>query len=111
MIDKNELTDFLVRVKQNSYTAGEKAKKIKMQDGAAEITHAEKNWKYKDRYYGGEPFCGGEVVSEDGTAVWVMNFYVGVREIPRSVSGSCPAMNGLFSKKRLRMVKSLFINV
>jgi hypothetical protein len=80
IINKNELANFLVWAKKNSYAAGDKAIKVKLQDGATEIMHVEKNWKYKDRYYGGEPFCGGEVVFYNNEAVWAMNFYGRVAE-------------------------------
>jgi len=83
MIGKNELAEFLVRAKKNSYSAGDKARKVALQDGATEITHEEENWKYKDRFYGSEPFCGGEVVFYTNEAVWAMNFYGRVAEDKR----------------------------
>jgi hypothetical protein len=102
MISKSELAEFLVRAKKNSYSAGDKARKVKLQDGATEITHEEENWKYKDRYYGGEPFCGGEVVFYTNVAVWAMNFYGRVTEDCRDQMGPIYS----FLQKSLAMVES-----
>jgi hypothetical protein len=87
MMNNIKLADFLLTAKKNSYAAGDKAVKIKLPDGATEITHERERWKYRDRYYGGEPFCGEEVVFYDHEAVWAMNFYGRVSEDGRSRMG------------------------
>ncbi len=80
MINKIKLAVFLVTAKKNSYAAGEKAIKSKQPDGATEITLEQEHWKYRDRYYGGEPYCGEEVIFYKQQAVWAMNYYGKVAE-------------------------------
>jgi hypothetical protein len=31
--------------------------------------------RYRDRYYGWDPFAGEEVVTKDGKVIWLMNYY------------------------------------
>jgi len=68
------LNNFLVKAKINTYAAdGEAGEKI-YKDGCQELVFEDNNFKYRDRYYGFNPFIGEEVVQQDGKAVWVMNY-------------------------------------
>lgn len=71
-----ELSEFLVESKTlHSYASLDQIHKEIMQDGGTELLFTNKNKTYRDRYYGGEPFIGEEVVFVDNKAVWSMNFY------------------------------------
>ena len=37
--------------------------------------YEEGDWKYRDRYFGFNPFIGEEIVWRSGTIVWGMNYY------------------------------------
>ena len=68
-----DLADFLVEAKRLTYGSGAEPKRL--EDGSKEylVTHDE--YTYRDRYFGGNPFIGEEVVFRDGKPVWSMNYY------------------------------------
>ena len=68
------LAQFLVKAKKKTYASeGEGGEKIK-EDGCKELMFEKDNFKYRDRYYGVNPFIGEEVVFRNDKAVWVMNY-------------------------------------
>ena len=73
-MDKMQLTGFINRAKHNSYAVINDIPKTRMPDGGTELTYREETFSYRDRYYGGEPFIGEEVVISDDTVIWGMNF-------------------------------------
>lgn len=73
-----ELSEFLIKAKNKTYASnGESSEKI-LQDGCKKLEYKEENLYYRDRYYGFNPFIGGEVVFDNGEFVWGMNYYGGV---------------------------------
>lgn len=73
-----ELSEFLVKAKINTYaSSGEGGERI-LEDGSKELSYEINEWKYRDRYFGFNPFIGEEVVWKNGKAVWGMNYYGGV---------------------------------
>ncbi len=69
------LSKFLIKAKINTYASnGEGGEKI-LPDGSKELEFEEGDFKYKDRYFGFNPFVGEEVVFENGNIVWGMNYY------------------------------------
>ncbi|RJQ15584.1 XRE family transcriptional regulator [Candidatus Woesearchaeota archaeon] len=68
-----ELQQFLVKAKKATYAAH--AKENKLADGCKELTYEEAEWKYRDRYFGANPFSGQEVVWKNNKLVWTMNYY------------------------------------
>lgn len=68
-----ELKEFLVRAKKNTYASG--AKEIILPDSGKEIIYEEDNFKYRDRYYGFNPFSGQELVLKNNEHEWSMNYY------------------------------------
>jgi len=46
-----------------------------LEDGAKELTFKEDGFRYRDRYYGFNPFVGQEIVWKDNKIVWSMNYY------------------------------------
>jgi len=72
-INLKELSKFLVEAKRNTYAGGRKAKRLA--DGSKELIFKKGNLKYKDRYFGSNPFIGEEIVWYNGKAIWGMNYY------------------------------------
>lgn len=69
------LVQFLVKAKINTYaTEGEGGERV-LDDGCRELIYEEAGFKYRDRYYGFDPFVGEEVVFENDKAIWGMNYY------------------------------------
>jgi len=66
--------DFLARAKTATYAAGSGAAKQKLEDGATLMSLSEDGLLYRDRYYGGEPYIGEELLFAEGLSVWGMNY-------------------------------------
>lgn len=70
-----ELSEFLVRAKINTYASSGEGGERRLEDGSKELVYEEDDWKYRDRYFGFNPFVGEEVVWKNGKAIWAMNYY------------------------------------
>lgn len=69
------LIDFIIKAKQNTYAkSGEVEEKV-LADGSKELVFKEKQFVYRDRYFGFNPFAGQEVVFQNKQAIWAMNYY------------------------------------
>jgi hypothetical protein len=73
IMDKLILADFLVTARMNCYAIIDDISKITLPDGGTELIYNEGELLYRDRYYGGEPFIGEEVVMYKGNVIWGMN--------------------------------------
>lgn len=74
-MDQEILEEFLVKAKVNTYaSSGEGGERI-LEDGSKELTYEEGDFKYRDRYFGYNPFIGEEIVWKDGKMIWAMNYY------------------------------------
>ena len=74
-MNKKILATFLVKAKFNTYaTKGETKEKINL-NGEKELTFKENNLKYKDKYFGYNPFIGEEIVWKNDDIIWGMNYY------------------------------------
>jgi len=74
-VDQKILEEFLVKAKINTYaSSGEGGEKV-LEDGSKELTYEKGNFKYRDRYFGYNPFIGEEIVWKDGKIIWAMNYY------------------------------------
>ncbi len=80
MFDKRKLTEFLIKAKRNGYANEGIAMMTKDGNGATTIFFREGDFEYEDRYFGGEPFGGSEVVFYKGGAIWMMSYYGKVHE-------------------------------
>lgn len=70
-----QLAKFLIKAKINTYaSSGEDGEKI-LPDGGKEFEFKEKEFKYRDRYFGFNPFIGQEIVWQNGKIIWGMNYY------------------------------------
>jgi hypothetical protein len=80
-----ELSEFLVKAKINTYaTFGEGDEKT-LEDGAKELIFEQDDFKYRDRYFGANPFIGEEIVWQNGQKMWGMNYYGNIFDV--SLSG------------------------
>ena len=70
-----KLSKFLVRAKIATYTSDGEANKRVLEDGAKELTFESEGFRYRDRYYGFNPFAGEEIVWQDNKIVWFMNYF------------------------------------
>lgn len=69
-----ELIDFIIEAKVKGY-ADPNAQSNKLEDDSTELIFKKDNYIYRDRYFGGEPFSGQEVVFLNDKAIWIMNYY------------------------------------
>src|SRR3989344_4031858 len=70
-----ELSKFLVKAKIATYASVGEANERTLEDGAKELTFEDGTFKYRDRYYGFNPFIGQEVIFQNEKIVWSMNYY------------------------------------
>ncbi len=70
-----ELSRFLVRAKIATYAGTGEGNETTLEDGAKELIFTDGRFKYRDRYYGFNPFIGEEVVFDNGKIIWSMNYY------------------------------------
>ena len=74
-MDIKQLSKFLVKAKINTYvSSGEGGERI-LTDGSKQFEFKEKEFKYRDRYFGFNPFIGEEIVWQNEEVVWGMNYY------------------------------------
>jgi len=96
-----KLNEFLVKAKVNTYASSGEGRERTLNDGTKELTYEEGQFKYRDRYFGFNPFIGEEVVFENNKVVWGMNYYGFITSNKVSAKEVYE-----FLKKALRKVKS-----
>jgi hypothetical protein len=70
-----DLINFLIKAKVNTYASqGEGGENIS-EDGCKELKFNQDNFRYRDRYFGSNPFIGEEVVWKNNKIIWGMNYY------------------------------------
>ncbi|MDD2732189.1 MAG: DUF5680 domain-containing protein [Candidatus Pacebacteria bacterium] len=75
IINKKQLASFLVKAKIGTYaSSGEDGEQI-LPGRGKEFNFEEKEFKYRDRYYGFNPFIGQEIVWQNKRIIWGMNYY------------------------------------
>jgi hypothetical protein len=75
MINKEELRSFLVKAKKATYAAGDDAIPVKEADGSTTLVFEDGGYRYRDNYFGGEPFGGREVVFFHDKPIYMMVYY------------------------------------
>jgi hypothetical protein len=70
-----DLAEFLVKAKKATYASDGEGNETQLPDGTRELIYEENGYKYRDRYFGFNPFGGEEVVWYGGEVVWIMNYY------------------------------------
>lgn len=95
-----EINEFLVKAKINTYAGSGEGGEVILPGGGKELVFEEDGWKYRDCYFGFDPFIGEEIVLKDGKPVWGMNYYGGL------TSDTVDAKSVYsFLKKAMRLVK------
>lgn len=74
-MDTKQLSKFLVKAKINTYASNVEKKEKILADGSKELIFQEKEFRYRDRYFGFNPFIGQEIVFHNEKTVWGMNYY------------------------------------
>jgi hypothetical protein len=71
----SKLSHFIVTAKKKTYaeSAGEGAESLT--DGSKQFVISIGEHSYRDRYFGTDPFVGEEIVFQNSSAVWSMNYY------------------------------------
>lgn len=69
------LNKFLVKAKRSTYANGGESEKKILKDKSRELFFEEDDFRYRDRYFGHDPFMGEEIVWEKNKIVWGMNYY------------------------------------
>lgn len=77
-IDINELADFLIRAKRQTY-AGDGKEIVPQRPGFRELEYKEGNWEYRDSYTGFYFAPGQEVVRFRRKPVWTMAYSGGMK--------------------------------
>lgn len=72
-MEVRELRNFLVKSKTSTYANGKEG--TVLEDGSKELVFEEKDFRYRDRYSGFNPFIGEEIVFRKGRLLWGMNYY------------------------------------
>ncbi len=70
-----KLEQFLVLAKKNTYASGAEEIVTVLPDGSKELIFQAESFRYRDRYFGAEHFIGQEVVWQNETILWGMNYY------------------------------------
>ncbi|MDZ7611877.1 MAG: DUF5680 domain-containing protein [Candidatus Moranbacteria bacterium] len=70
-----KLVDFIIKAKMATYASEEESNEKILEDGSKELTFRSGDFKYRDRYYGFNPFFGEEIVWQGGEIVWSMNYF------------------------------------
>lgn len=97
--DTNALAQFLVKAKTEGYASGDPSRIRKLGDGGLEVTFAEAECTYRDRWYGERSFTGEEIVQCNGKPAWSMNYY-GATAKDQPIPAEFPS----FHKSALRRV-------
>lgn len=70
-----ELSKFLVKAKINTYANGGERETRILEDGSKELAYEENEFRYRDSYFGFNPFIGEEIVWQNGKVIWAMSYY------------------------------------
>ena len=74
-IDTQKLREFILKASRATYASGESSIKEKEQDGSTTIRYEDKEYRFHDNYFGGEPYGGREVVFLNNKPIWMMVYY------------------------------------
>ncbi len=68
----DDLTKFLIKAKLNTYANN--GKETVLEDGSKELIYEENEFRYRDKYFGFDPFLGEEIVWKNEKVIWGMNY-------------------------------------
>ena len=70
-----DLNNFLVKAKVYTYASEGEVNERILDDRSKELIFEQDEFKYRDRYFGFNPFIGEEVVWKNNKIIWSMNYY------------------------------------
>ena len=73
--EQTNLKSFILEANRATYASGDEALKEKQSDGSTTLQYEKGIYKLHDNYFGGEPYGGREVVSQNGKPLWMMVYY------------------------------------
>ncbi|WFR59670.1 DUF5680 domain-containing protein [Anaerocolumna sp. AGMB13025] len=73
-LDEKRIIRFLLTAAQNTYAGKGSAEEISCRPGSYDLKYTEGNLMYFDSYFGGEKFSGEELLFENNTPIWAMNY-------------------------------------
>lgn len=71
----NKLEAFLIEAKKQTYANANVKKQLSSRMNSHDYEYASSDFIYHDTYFGGINFIGEEVVYENNTPIWAMNYY------------------------------------
>jgi hypothetical protein len=71
----HELIGFIVEAKRNTDATGNGSKAVQSREGAKDFPYKKGSYSYLDSYFGELDFVGQEVVWQDRSAIWAMNYF------------------------------------
>ncbi len=74
----SKLNNFLVPAKRATYASSGEGGERRLADGAKELIFKKGLYKYRDRYFGSNPFIGQEIVFYNKKPIWGMNYSGGI---------------------------------
>ncbi|HBF31545.1 DUF5680 domain-containing protein [Rhizobium sp.] len=69
------LETFIVAAKASCYVGGSQKQRISCRTASHDLIFRQGPFSYMDSYFGGTDFIGQEVVWQDETPIWAMNYY------------------------------------
>lgn len=70
-----EFINFLIQAKKQTYANENNQNEKINSDNSKELFFKKNQFKYIDKYYGFNPFIGEEIIWENDTIIWGMNYY------------------------------------
>ena len=71
----NSFEKFLVEAKKQTYANPDIKKASSLRPGSNDYHYEEGSYIYHDTYFGGTNFIGEEVIYENGSPIWAMNYH------------------------------------
>ena len=73
-MDTTRLSNFLKKAKRSTYASEKAQKVISLRPGSKDYEYSDNPFVYHDTYFGGVHFIGEEVVYENKSPIWAMNY-------------------------------------
>lgn len=74
-MDVNELRKFIIESGKVDYSSGDESSREKQVDGSITISYQSGDWRFRDNYFGGEPYAGQTVIWYQDKVVWTFVYY------------------------------------
>ncbi len=107
MEKQSSLASFLVEAKKQTYASGKSDYAVApLLTGAKQLEYRQRNYLYRDLYFGSSYFVGQETVELDGTPLWAMSYAGGM--LPENPTHSLTETVYTFLRQALLMIPKAF---